>query len=89
MKGSVCSKKTVTTSTNIWMPRERYQKECLIPTVKHGGGSVMVWGGISSSGVVPLLRIVGITKKETLHLTFSFCRCLGKYGMATTKPGPQ
>lgn len=49
------------------MPHERYQKQCLIPTVKHGGGSVMVWGGISSSGVVPLLRIVGIMKKENYH----------------------
>lgn len=49
------------------MPNERFIKECLVPTVKHGGGSVMVWGGICAKGVVPLLRIRGIMKKEQYH----------------------
>lgn len=25
-------------------PGERYSKSCLVPTIKHGGGSIMVWG---------------------------------------------
>jgi hypothetical protein len=32
----------------VWRtPKEAYNPECLVPTVKHGGGSVMVWAPIS------------------------------------------
>jgi transposase len=32
----------------IWRtPKEAYNLECLVPTVKHGGGSVMIWAAIS------------------------------------------
>ena len=48
-------------------PGERFKKECLVPTVKHGGGSVMVWGGICVNGVTPLKRIVGIMDKKMYH----------------------
>ena len=33
-------------------PNERYLPECLAPTVKFGGGKVMVWGCMAASGVV-------------------------------------
>jgi DDE superfamily endonuclease len=36
---------------------ERYRASCLKPTVKGGGGSVMVWGCISWWGVGPLVLI--------------------------------
>lgn len=49
------------------MPGERFIKECLTPTVKHGGGSIMVWGGISTSGVTRLKRIVGIMDQKVYH----------------------
>lgn len=39
---------------------EALNKENLSPTVKYGGGSVMVWGCISSSGVGELVFIEGI-----------------------------
>lgn len=31
-------------------PGEAYKPDCLAPTVKHGGGSVMIWGCFSMSG---------------------------------------
>ena len=38
---------------------EAYQPECLNPTIKHGGGSLQVWGCLSSSGVGDLIKIEG------------------------------
>ena len=44
--------------------KEKMIPECLVPTIKHGGGSVMVWGCFSSAGVGDLVKIEGIIKKE-------------------------
>jgi hypothetical protein len=49
------------------MPGERFKKECLTPTVKHGGDSIMVWSGICTSGVTRLKRIEGIIDKQVCH----------------------
>lgn len=48
-------------------PGERFAKECLTPTVKHGGGSIMVWAGICTQGVTKMKRIVGIMDKKMYH----------------------
>ena len=45
-------------------PSEKMLPECIVPTLKHGGGSVMVWGCFSGSGIGDLVRIDGIMKKE-------------------------
>lgn len=45
-------------------PGERFKSKCIAPTVKHGGGSVMVWGCFSFEGVGELFKINGIMKKE-------------------------
>jgi hypothetical protein len=45
----------------VWRkPHEEYSMECTVPTVKHGGGSIMVWGSIAGSGVGNLVFIDGI-----------------------------
>ena len=43
---------------------ERWKNECLCPSVKHGGGSDLVWGCISASGVGDIVRIDGIMNAE-------------------------
>uniref|UniRef100_A0A8R1DGF8 Tc1-like transposase DDE domain-containing protein n=1 Tax=Caenorhabditis japonica TaxID=281687 RepID=A0A8R1DGF8_CAEJA len=45
-----------------WIRRpigSRYSPQYQCPTVKHGGGSVMVWGCFSDTSMGPLKRIVG------------------------------
>lgn len=38
---------------------ERFKRNCVIPTVKHGGGSINVWAAISAKGTAPLKQIHG------------------------------
>ncbi len=45
----------------VWrQPGEEYKDKCVLPTVKHGGGSVMVWGCMSAAGTGELQFIEGI-----------------------------
>ncbi len=45
----------------VWrQPGEDYKDKCVLPTVKHGGGSVMVWGCMSAAGTGELQFIEGI-----------------------------
>ncbi len=45
---------------HVWQrPGEEYQENCALPTVKHGGGSIMVWGCMSAAGTGELRFIEG------------------------------
>lgn len=49
----------------VWrQPHESMKPECLKPTVKYGGGSVMVWVCMASNGVGNLVQVDGIMYKE-------------------------
>ncbi len=44
----------------VWrQPGEEYKDKCVLPTVKHGGGSFMVWGSMSAAGTGELQFIEG------------------------------
>ncbi len=44
----------------VWrQPGEEYKDKCVLPTVKHGGGNVMVWGCMSTAGTGELQFIEG------------------------------
>ena len=44
--------------------RKRLDKKYQWPTVKHGGGNIMVWGCFSSSGTGPIVKIEGKMDKK-------------------------
>ena len=46
---------------------ERIVPECVTPTVKHGGGSVMIWGYFAGSRVADLHRVTGTLNQKGYH----------------------
>ena len=44
----------------VWrMSKEAYDPECLVPTVKHGCGSVLMWAAISCCSAGPIITLNG------------------------------
>jgi len=41
------------------MPKKAYSHKCLVPTVKHKGGSVMIWAAISWHSAAPIITLNG------------------------------
>lgn len=46
-------------------PEEEFAMQYVAPTVKHGGGSVLLWGCMASTGVGGLEFIYGIMNGES------------------------
>jgi hypothetical protein len=45
----------------VWTtPKEAYNPECLVPQVKHRGGSMMIWAAISWYSVGPIITLHGL-----------------------------
>jgi hypothetical protein len=52
-------------------PRKAYNPECLVPTVKYGAGSAMVWAVISWCSVVPIIILHGqIIARKYVNIIF-------------------
>ena len=47
--------------------RERMISACVFPTVKHGGGGVMVWGCFAGDAVCDLFTIQGPLNQNGYH----------------------
>ncbi len=49
----------------VWRRKgEEYKEKCMVPTVKHGGGSVLMWRCMSAAGVGELHFIDGIMNSQ-------------------------
>ncbi len=56
----------------VWRRKgEEYKEKCMVPTVKHGGGSVLMWGCMSAAGVGELHFIDDIMNSQ-MYLLWQF-----------------
>lgn len=51
---------------------ERFKTFCILPAVKHGGGSLMILAAISAPGVAPLERIFGKMDQKDRQKSYYF-----------------
>jgi hypothetical protein len=55
-------------------PKEAYYPKCLVPSVKHGGGSVIIWAAMSWHSAGPVItlndRITASDYVDTLEASY-------------------
>ena len=47
--------------------KKKFMGDSIVPTVKHGGGSITLWGYFGNKKVSDLVKIYGIRRKEQYH----------------------
>ena len=60
--------------------KEKMLTQCLVLTVKHGEGSVIVWGCFFLGGVRDLRKIDGIMRKNIIEISWKQVRSLLDFG---------
>ncbi len=71
----------------VWRRKgEEYKEKCMVPTVKHGGGNVLMWGCMSAAGVWELHFIDGIMNSQMYcsilkEKMLSSLRALGRHAL--------
>lgn len=43
---------------------KEYHPDCVVPTIKHGGGSIMIWGCMAADGVCKMFVCEGRMNNE-------------------------
>ena len=51
--------KTRTHSHTVYFGEKAYVENNTLPTVKHGGGSIMLWGCVAAGGTGNIVRVEG------------------------------
>lgn len=52
---------------------EEFNSDCMVSTVKHGGGSIMIWGCMTANGVEKMVLCEGHMNSEKYTRTLEMC----------------
>jgi len=58
----------INSTRHVWRKKDEYNPKNTIPTVKHGGGNIMLWGSFSAKGTGRLHCIEGRMDGAMYHM---------------------
>ena len=68
MKWNVkCLEIDIAESMFVVVRKKKFMVDCIVPTVKHGEGSITLWEYFGNEEVSDLVKIYGIRRKEQYH----------------------